>query len=355
MAMSKKRKTGPPKINPFEDKKTKRMWGKPMVTFFEQQSFTNLRNWLINRCETFEIRHQGSVQFLIYKGKVYQYLDIPSFSGRGHHLSTMVRKDVDAFRRRKRGRLKPYAHDYKEQMFNIEAIKNVIGIPMISIDINDCYWKTAFLLGYISEKTFISGRPGDKRWKIGRNASIGGLTQRMVSYKYVHGKLKLNTRKVRQKTKREIDYDNIRNHIIGHIYRMFRRLFDILGNDFFMFMTDCVVTTPERMREAEKFIRDQGYKCKHKVVEFTEVDTTNKIIRWFDFEAKTVNGKDRRKKYYSYADHQVVQSAGFSKEALADGRYELWMREQDQRRYLQNRDFLKIQNDPDTIPNIQQK
>ena len=50
------------------------------------------------------------------------------------------------------------------QLFNIEAIKKIGDKPIACIDLNLCYWRTAFLLGFMDEGLYKKGmKSGEKR------------------------------------------------------------------------------------------------------------------------------------------------------------------------------------------------
>jgi hypothetical protein len=76
-----------------------------------------------------------------------------------------------------------------------------------------------------------------------------------------------------------------------------------------MFLTDCVVTSPNKIKEIKKIINGNGYECKQKSVIFTKIDKQNKIIYWHDFDE--INKKTLAKgvdKYYHYSENQVINN-----------------------------------------------
>lgn len=271
----------------------------------DRLAWVNNKAYLLQSKMDFKIASCGNAESLIYDGKEFLYIDKDTVNGNGHHLTRMFLKDLDAWLEVNAESMPKWDKNYKEQMFNINAIEKHIGEPLVMVDINDCYWRTAYLLGYITEQTYIKGLR-KKEWKIGRNACIGGLAKVRVELDYVAGKLK-NRKVIRPKE----EYQFVRNHIIGHIHSIFNKLFSQMGNAFFMFLTDCLVTTYGNLKYVEEELRNCGYKVKHKPIEFTKVDRANKWVMWVDWTAggKTFEGVDISvSKYYIYAEHQVVHS-----------------------------------------------
>jgi hypothetical protein len=149
-----------------------------------------------------------------------------------------------------------------------------------------------------------------KRWKIGRNACIGALCKTTTTLPYVNGVPVKSARVVHQPP---LHYQYIRNHIISHVYKMFEYLFNMMGNTFFMFLTDCIVTTYDKKKWVERYLLDEGYRIKSKPVEFVAVDKLKHRISWKDFDGtrKDVYGNVTQKgviRYYDYAPAQIVQS-----------------------------------------------
>lgn len=274
----------------------------------EKKKFNSLKNYLIKKGSNFDIISSGTTEKIIYKDSSYQYVNIKDVIGKGHHLSRMVKSDIEIWLEENPGKLQSHPHRYKEQLFNLSAIENHLNFPCAAIDISDCYWRTIYHLGYITQKTFLSGMR-NKEWKRGRNASIGGLAKNERKYIYKKGKI-INRSSSFVQSKKEYRY--IRNHVINTVYDIFWELHEEIGNDFLMFLTDCVFTDSSRTDFVEKFFRKYGYRFKTKSVEFTKVDRENKIIHWYDFESKpkedpkTGELRDTRDKFYFYANNQVI-------------------------------------------------
>lgn len=257
----------------------------------------------------FECISSGNVERLIYGDREFVFIDLAESGGQGHHLSKIFTEDIDAWILKHKGKIPIWDTNYTEQMFNVHAIKYHLGQQLTMIDINDCYWHTAYMLGYITELTYVKGRKM-KAWKIGRNACIGALIKTKIVQGYTNGKRDPDKRRI---VRTPPEYHNIRNHIIGHVHKIFRHLFNQMGNTFCMFLTDCIVTTYGKKRDVEKYLHEEGYRTKSKPIEFTGIDTVKRKISWYDFSAKqeVPDGTPEKRgvdRYYMYNEKQVVVS-----------------------------------------------
>ncbi len=283
------------------------------ITITNRKEFIALKAFLVYRNDEFIWTSQGSVNSIIHDNKEFVCVDLQAIGGKGHHLGGRFKKDIDSWLARHGEHLYPYGHNYKEQIFNLAAIENNTGKLCVAIDLNDCYWKTAYKLGYITEQTYIVGLK-KKEWKTGRNGCIGSLIKTQSLTPYIKGESGRSVPDYKAKLppkKTPIEYMYIRNHIIGHIYEMFYRLYQEIGDKFFMFLTDCVFTDYSTKSKVESFFHKYGYRMKSKPVEFIVVNRHEKMIRWHDFEAnrKDKFGNDVGKgvgKYYYYSNSQVV-------------------------------------------------
>lgn len=283
---------------------------KVSVVMSDRKDFIANKDYLCKIGADFKYESSGSVDKIIYGNREFTYLDMKSSGGRGHHLSKMFKADIDAWLLKNKDKMERWDNNYREQMFNLDAIEKNKGKLLVMIDINDCYWRTAYKLGYITEQTYIKGKL-KKAWKIGRNACIGSLCKVKTITSFDKGKANRNSRLV---VRTPLEHQLIRNHIIGHVYKMFNQLFEQMGDNFFMFLTDCLVTSYDKLKEVEDFLNGCGYRVKHKPIEFTGLDRNEKKVSWFDFEAKKKNdaGKvikdDGVTRYYLYSNAQVIHS-----------------------------------------------
>lgn len=250
----------------------------------------------------YKIIQDGSLTILdTGYGKFCDRESVADGIGKGFHLSKLVKKDVRAYIEKRNGKMPLYGCDYREQGINVEGIRNAIGRNSISIDVNDCYWRTAYLLGYITKETYVKGKR-KKEWKIGRNASIGSLMKVVVVRNYVNGVIDPTTS---MRIAPDASLVNVRHHIIGTVYQMFEELRAMLGNSFYMFLTDCVFTDAVNINRVKKFFREKMYECKVDSVEFTELDMKARTVKWIKFPKDPLTEK-KKEKYYMYSEQQII-------------------------------------------------
>lgn len=291
---------------------------KIMVT--NRQEFMATKEYLKSRGDLFWYSSYGSQNSIIHNGKEFICVDVRNSGGKGHHLNRQFKKDIDAWLEENGHRLEKWPKDYKEQMINLDAIEKNIGKQGLAIDINDCYWKTGYKLTYSTQRTYVSGLK-KKEWKDGRNACIGSLRKSKTFIPYLGGSPHYGWRPPPQKT--PVEYEYIRNHIIGFVYQMFVRLHQEIGDGFHLFLTDCVFTDYKHKKLVEDFFASYGYTVKNKPIEFTKVDHGQRQVCWHDFRAEKFDDNGNLvgrgvDKYYYYSNHQLI---GGTNQAEIDQNY----------------------------------
>ena len=205
--------------------------------------------------------------------------------------------------------IQSYPHNYKEQMFNVSAIERNLGEMIVAVDIDSCYWRTAYKLGYITEKTYIAGLQKSK-WKTGRNAAIGSLASTESVTPYNNG---FPDRLRQYIVKKNEGHQNIRHHIIDTVYQLFWQLFKEIGDNFLMFLTDCVYAKYDQLRYIENYLRGNAYRFKIHTVEFTELDKRNQKVKWLDYDKDYSNYEGEPISSYSYSSNQAISVNGIPK------------------------------------------
>jgi hypothetical protein len=268
-----------------------------------EDRYDEIKSYLTSRGDEYDVVISGTTEKIRLNNKTYVPFNAENMIGSGYHLANMVKADVkqwlensvrvdenaeinyfgerygDDWLEKNKSVLVRRGRDYSEQGFNLDSTEKNIGKVLVSIDINDCYWQTAFNRGWITEKTYTGGLR-KKEWKVGRNASIGSLCKVEMITTYKNGVIARDSMgKIRRKiTRKEAGYQYIRHNIIGFICDMFIELANILGDDFFMYLTDCVFTTMERKKEVEDFFKKYGYTCKAKTFEFTNLYKDDRVV-----------------------------------------------------------------------------
>lgn len=210
----------------------------------------------------------------------------------GAFLVNMVQKEIDKYIE-KNG--VPEAHQPSQvQTFNTKRINQVVTgerMPIVGIDINSCYWYVAHKLGYISEQLFRRGLDTCK--KKGLLIAIGCLNKLPMIKNYKDGELVSTTFDYEYNKKYSPFYWNI----IYHTHEIMVQSFEAFKDDWFMFLTDCLFVDSKRIKDAQKFLNEKGFKTKFHTIEFKKFKENQ--ITWWDF-------KDQKLKRM-YAGHRDIR------------------------------------------------
>ena len=223
--------------------------------------------------ETFRVEKSGLIRKIITPTKTLRFFckDKSSFI-KGSWNTNRVRKCIDRYID-KFGVPKKYDKPHI-QVFNNESIQKVLNTPIGCIDVNACYWTTAMLLGYIDEQTNRIGiSEGNKR---GLLVSIGFLNKKPLIVEYEGGKETSSylNESIYQK------YSPFYWKIIGHTRDLYCALYDAIGDDMYMWVTDCVFFKLEHKPLVEQILTEWGYKHKFYTSDFTYCD--DYMVKWFD-------------------------------------------------------------------------
>ena len=232
--------------------------------------------------ETFTTISSGLTRTIVFpSGSKAKFFGSPNGNNivDGAFLVRMVQKDVDEYID-KHG-VPAYTEHRDVQQFNLSKIREAIDskkqVPILSIDINACYWNVAHNLGYISDSLYKRGLHTCK--KEGLLVSIGCLNKRIVIKEYVQGKL-VSTR---QDEERMARYAPFYWNVIGKTYELMMQSFELFGDRWYMFLTDCVFVDYAKMKEISQWIRSKGFEVKTNTIEFLEL-SNNRLV-WYDYKA----------------------------------------------------------------------
>ena len=160
------------------------------------------------------------------------------------------------------------------QTFNPDAIKKVIGQPITCLDLNLCYWRTAYLLGYINDSLYEKGI--ESGHKGGMLISIGALNSLPLIEHYEDGKIVSKS------------YDNVRHSkyspfywsIIAKVNDLMMEIYKVIGDDMYMWLTDCAFIKTSRQNEVIAIFEKFGFPFKTYTSDFLYCD--NVQVEWFD-------------------------------------------------------------------------
>lgn len=223
-----------------------------------------------------------------YKKKTY-YGNAKSEHLPGVFMCSIVKKDIDSYI--KNGNPIPQFKDKPSLLlYNFKEIEKICEADKThlsyAIDINSCYFQTAYNLGFISKKTFDRGWKDRDIYKYGILASIGTLNKKEVIEKYVDGELVSTDYEEENYNK----YSPFYWAIINEVNKIMNQIAELLGDDFYMWLTDCAVFKRGREKDVESFLDENNYSYKNFRIEYEKID--KRKIYWYDYskaKSKYVN------------------------------------------------------------------
>lgn len=200
----------------------------------------------------------------------------------GVHMVNAVRKNIDTYI--EKGKEIPITK-YKPKLvlYNFQQIEKAVNkkpAEMIyAIDINACYFRTAYNLGYISENAYKKGWEKRKENKLGLLASIGSLNKHETIEVYKNGKPTETLTNWEYKNK----YSPFYWSIINYVAEVMMEIAHALGDNFYMWLTDCVYVDRKYKKVVTDILDKYNYDYKGFYIEFTNLKA--KSLGWYDYKA----------------------------------------------------------------------
>lgn len=204
----------------------------------------------------------------------------------GVHMVSAVRNSIDSYIK-KGGKIPKTKYMPKLILYNFEQIHKIVSynkktkepLSTYAIDVNACFFKTAYNLGYFTDELYTKAWKRRKDWKYGLLASIGSLNKHETIDTYERGKLKeskLNTDYIDR-------YSPFYWSVINYVAEVMMEIATTLQDDFYMWLTDCVYLNESRKKDVEKILNKHNYEHKDFFIQFTGLD--ERMVRWYDFKA----------------------------------------------------------------------
>lgn len=219
----------------------------------------------------------------------------------GAFLVPMVQREIDKYIEQNGIPAHQIIQDV--QLFNLPLIQQNLGSnkPAVGVDINACYWNTAYQLGYISEKLYTRGLSAAK--KEGLLISIGCLNKKPIIRHYVGGELVSVTYDKEHHQRYSPFYWNV----IQRTHQIMMDSYEAFKDNWYMFLTDCLFVDAHKAKDAQKFIKKLGYESKPHAIDYRAFD--GKKLYWFDHkDAKDkvihADGRDIR---VAFALHNIAK------------------------------------------------
>ncbi len=235
----------------------------------------------------FKVVSYGETRKMMFRGLSFNY-----FGAKGNKklkagfLVGMVIRDINSYIKRaaEEGLPMPAKIEGQKPMLIYSNPNNIryygLHRTVKAIDVNYCFWKAAFKLGYITERTFLIGLREEKLYKDSRLVAIGVLNKLQTLTEFKLG--------VAQKPIPNLEYYNKYSpfywSIISEVNELFYQVRKCLGGDLFMWLTDCAFINPDGREEVIKIMDGMGYSWKEYDVAFEDV--TDRQIQWWNEEGK---------------------------------------------------------------------
>lgn len=177
---------------------------------------------------------------------------------KGMFLFGMVRRDAKKFIKRRPNFRVPKRHaqiEYNKDI-NFEIFGDVTGT-----DLNHAYWRIAYNLGIISDKTYIKGI--DDKFKSVRLAALSTLGSDKKYQKISGGKITQDTLII----KGEEDLQRVYVLIRLTCYKYMSQVKKMLGKDFLCYKTDAIyyIDTKENRQKVREFFKSKDLLMKQLV------------------------------------------------------------------------------------------
>tara|TARA_Y100001937_G_C7133368_1_gene338706 strand:- start:2413 stop:3138 length:726 start_codon:yes stop_codon:yes gene_type:complete len=211
------------------------------------KNYTTLkRNFKVRKSKNY-------VEFVADNGRRLFYNKNDTFS-KGLFLFRMVNNDIKKFLE-ENGRIEPY-HEMPTNYYNSNY--DVENTKTIGVDINNAYWKVAFLKGYISKKTYNKGLSKNDLKSV-RLSTLSSLGKEKVYQVYEKGLYKHDEVHRYDKALQDI-YNDIRFCTYAVMYECAEEL----GDDFYCWKTDCInfKDTQENRKKVMDLIESYDLECK---------------------------------------------------------------------------------------------
>jgi hypothetical protein len=215
--------------------------------------FDNYLKAYENAKSSFTVVSYGSTKKIIYGKHTFLFSGLKGQKKpKGMHLIGMVKRDVDKLIKQDKIPQIPAKKPYLTFIHHRHLEFYGEGEEALAIDINHCYWRTAFLLGFIE----------------GSLIAIGTLGKVLTIRKYKDG-IK-NQEFVDDKEYKK--YGGFFWEVILKINELMLELWQVLKEDFLMFLTDCVVVDPKKKDVATAIMEKHGYSTKSYKLIFTDIE-----------------------------------------------------------------------------------
>lgn len=250
----------------------------------------------------FKVEMSGMTRTILYldaygnvshKGVYFGHRDTERMQGL--ELVTMVRRELK--KRIDSGeKAPPHSVGTKVVAFHVPNCQNAVetGETLTEIDLNACYWSTAYKLGFISPELFEKGWAKRRQAKIGLLAAIGSLNKKTYTENYSFGQSEGIERAKKDDAFRPY-YWAIINEVNNVMHDSIAK---VPKHHFMMWLTDCIYVREESTSIIQEFFSELGYEFKTNSCHFSKVEKNR--VYW-------VNHKTGEEKYVFFSKSVSLQ------------------------------------------------
>jgi hypothetical protein len=229
-----------------------------------------------------EIGHTCELDFFTHKSRGK---DSQGFI-KGSHLSKVVYADVA--KRVASGQYVPKNTNNEQENINtimfsyINILMNRLK-PCVAVDIDSCYFNTAYKIGAISERAYNLGFKQKEKYRHARSVAIGSLGACIYETQYRKGKI-VNKIQYRR------PFNIVRLDVVEHVWNVAIKIAEQIGPEFFMFLTDCFYVSPNNEQLVYDLLKQEGYTAKSQHIDNITVRRMNREnyeVRWLKENSET--------------------------------------------------------------------
>jgi len=272
------------------------------TSFTTKKAFDKETKRYLNICPKHKIKKTsssttwGSYSFSKEKNdfvKVYNATIFDREKVKGIHLINMFERNLWKQVYKKNYRLEEgYAkarHKIDKHFSVFNNLENIsmlnVGDKIYEVDIDACYWSTAYRLNMIDEKLYEYGFK-HKEWKTGRLIAVGNLYTKIrlkeihygIPTEYINNEEYCTT----YKTLRPLW-----SRIVDEVMKVSLEVEKMVEDDFLFFFTDALFLKSVKARDkVEELLMSLGYKVKIKEHTVRDINMDNKLYLLWKKDAK---------------------------------------------------------------------
>jgi hypothetical protein len=227
-------------------------------TIIGKSAFEGYKNECVIERKNFTIEKSGALHRIVDDSGVHSFLVSEKTKGETSLLQAckIVKSDAIQFLNTKNADLPPSDLFIPTEYTCFENLKE--GQTLVSIDVEACYWRTAYLLGVISLKTYLKFLT----LKHERNVAIGCLKRKTEQVVFYNGK-EIKRRSI------ENELTKVNVHIKKYIYDIFLQVKEDFNIVFYH--TDEFWVSLHNAESLKKFLEQKGFRTKSDVLKIEKI------------------------------------------------------------------------------------